>query len=157
MDFLQQWSAEIFKCAAGTELNIAYDVYAMTEVTTKYLLRQLEFRIQRLFNCFLHGDYKMRCRFLQFAEEDFRKLVDKLDELQMYYDIKTKRGRVNTYRIERRKRNERDEKEKQQDLEAVLEYEKSLNALSDKCIPYGFPDTQMMSSLKSCFYFPEVF
>ncbi|XP_065354765.1 uncharacterized protein LOC135949207 [Calliphora vicina] len=139
MDFLQQWSAHIFKCSVSSDLQVAYDVYATTETSTKYIMRQLEFRIQRLYNCFIFGNYETRCQFLRKPESDFEKLFAKLDELQQYFDIKIKRGRVTNDRSSRRRR--------QQDGT-------NHNALYDKCIPYGFPDIQMMSSLKTCFYFP---
>lgn len=139
MDFLQQWSAEVFKCAASTDLNVVYDVYATSETTTKYIMRQLEFRIQRLYNCFLFGGYEMRCQFLRNPEQDFEKLLAKLDELQQYFDIKIKRGRVTINRSRRRRRRD----------------ESTLSVIADKCIPNGFPDTQMANSLKTCFYLPN--
>lgn len=141
MDFLQQWSAHIFKCATSKELQIAYDVYATTETGTKHIMRQLEFRIQRLYNCFIFGNYEIRCQFLRKPEEDFEKLFAKLDELQQYFDIKIKRGRVTINRSNIRRRRQLDES--------------NYSAIYDKCIPYGFPDVQMMSSLKTCFYFPN--
>lgn len=143
MHFLQKWSVEIFQCAAGHQLDVAYDVYAMTDVITSYILRQLEFRIQRLFNCFLFGKYEIRCRFLKHPEKDFKKLHSKLDELQFYYDIKIKHGKVPLSR-QRKRRNE------------VQGYNEDLNEVEkfsgDKCIPYGFPESQMFNSFKSCFH-----
>lgn len=135
MEFLQQWSAQIFKCSASHDLQVAYDVYAATETITKYVMRQLEFRIQRLYNCFISGNYLMRCQFLSNPEQDFEKLFAKLDELQQYLDIKIKRGRVTINRSIRRRREQYD----------VI--------FSDKCIPYGFPNIQMWGSLKMCFHF----
>ncbi|KAM7360713.1 uncharacterized protein ACRADG_007167 [Cochliomyia hominivorax] len=142
MDFLQQWSAHIFKCTTSNNLQIVYDVYATTETSTKYIMRQLEFRIQRLYNCFIFGNYEIRCQFLRKPEEDFEKLFAKLDELQQYFDIKIKRGLVTVNRSNRRRRQEDD-----------INYHEN----NDKCIPYGFPDVQMTSSLKTCFYFPLKF
>ncbi|KAI8114746.1 hypothetical protein FF38_04441 [Lucilia cuprina] len=138
LDFLQQWSAHIFKCAASSNLHVAYDVYATTETSTKYIMRQLEFRIQRLYNCFIFGNYELRCQFLRKPEIDFEKLFAKLDELQQYFDIKIKGGRVTNDRSGRRRRQQDETKN-----------------IYDKCIPYGFPDIQMTTSLKTCFYFPN--
>ncbi|XP_068156461.1 uncharacterized protein [Drosophila tropicalis] len=141
MDFLQLYSAQIFKCAADHELNIAYDVYAMAETNAKYIMRQLEFRIQRLFNCFLFKSYQIRCQFLLNAEQDFEKLFSKLEELETYFDIKTKRGRVSALRLRRNLQNEND----------IME---SRVEIAD-CLPKDFPHGQMQKDLKSCFYFVD--
>lgn len=132
MDFLQHWSAQIFRCVDDKKLNIVYDVYATTETSTKYIMRQLEFRIQRLYNCFIFGNYEMRCQFLRKPEHDFEPLFAKLEELQQYFDIKIKKGRVSINRTRRRRH--------QQEF-------------NDKCMPYDFPHTQMTSDLKKCFNF----
>lgn len=131
MEFLQRWSAQIFKCAADKNLYTVYDVYATTEMFTKYIMRQLEFRIQRLYNCFIFGNYQIRCQYLRKPEQDFEKLFAKLDELQQYIDIKIKKGRVSINRSRRRRHQQK---------------------LHDKCIPHGFPHSQMPNDLRTCFY-----
>lgn len=133
-EFLQFWSAEIFKCTTTVNLNIAYDVYATTETTARYVVRQLEFRIQRLYNCFIFGSHTIRCQFLRYPEHDFESLFTKLDDLQQYYDIKIKKGRVMIHRFQRR-----------QAVELPSE------AIHQKCITPGFPDIHMKDTLKSCF------
>ncbi|XP_026839975.1 uncharacterized protein LOC113564898 [Drosophila persimilis] len=140
MDFLQYHSAQVFKCAAGRELNVAYDVYAMTKINAKYIMRQLEFRIQRLFNCFIFKKYEIRCQFLQNAERDFESLFNKLEELEMYLDIKTKQGRASDLRFHRQSYIQHD------DVTT-----KSTEPLSD-CLPPNFPFSQIKSELRSCFY-----
>ncbi|XP_037955580.1 uncharacterized protein LOC119685387 [Teleopsis dalmanni] len=134
MDFLQEWSAEIFKCATQ-EHSTAYDIYALTIVTTKFILQQLEHRIQRLFNCFMFGHYKIRCRFLYFVEQDFKLLLLKLNELQIYYDFKIKTGHGTTF----------------QNLKSETTGEIQTVQERLDCIPYGFPELQMQSDLKKCF------
>ncbi|XP_022233260.2 uncharacterized protein LOC111081487 [Drosophila obscura] len=140
MDFLQYHSAQVFKCAAGHELKVAYDVYAMTKINSKYIMRQLEFRIQRLFNCFIFKSYEIRCQFLQNAEKDFESLFSKLEELEMYLDIKTKQGRASDLRFHRQSNRRYD------DVTT-----KSTELLSD-CLPNDFPYSQIKSELRSCFY-----
>ncbi|XP_034665694.1 uncharacterized protein LOC117899639 [Drosophila subobscura] len=139
MDFLQYHSAQVFKCAAGHELNVAYDVYAVTKTNAKYIMRQLEFRIQRLFNCFIFKSYEIRCQFLQNAERDFESLFSKLEELEMYLDIKTKQGRASNLRFHRQRQIRYDD--------ATT---KSTEPLSD-CLPNDFPYNQIKSELRSCF------
>ncbi|KAH8417411.1 hypothetical protein KR222_010691 [Zaprionus bogoriensis] len=137
MEFLQQYSAEIFKCAVSQKLTTAYDVYSMTELTSKYVMRQLEFRIQRIFNCIYFGNFEIRCKFLQNAEEDFKALSDKLEDLETFYDIKTKNGRVSALRLRRQSNNS----EKTDDTKTHVD-----------CIPQDFPHRQMHESLRQCFY-----
>ncbi|XP_017849079.1 uncharacterized protein LOC108604225 [Drosophila busckii] len=138
MEFLQFYSAQIFKCAAGSELTTAYDVFAMTEMTGKYIIQQLEFRIQRIFNCLLFGNYEIRCTFLKDAEQDFQPLLNKIDELKIFYDIRIKHGRVSAYRLTRR---------------GTQIYTEAFDDVTNepKCLPDNFPHNQMQSSLKSCF------
>lgn len=137
VEFLQLYSAQIFKCTAGHKLSVAFDVFAMTELTSKYVMHQLEFRIQRLFNCFYFGNYEVRCKFLQNAESDFEVLFNKIEELEIYYDIKTKNGRVSSLRL-RRRRN--------------IENDSNVPRAHYDCIPNEFPLGQMHNSLKQCFY-----
>lgn len=135
VDFLQFWSTEIFKCASRKDLSVAYDVYATTETTTTHIMRQLEFRIQRLYNCFIFGGYQIRCTFLYNPERDFHALFSKLEDLQQYLDIKIKRGRIQVARTRL--------------LSEGQKYEKTYK----QCIPKKFPENQMADSLKQCFYF----
>ncbi|KAH8380167.1 hypothetical protein KR009_009298 [Drosophila setifemur] len=141
VDFLHHHSAQIFKCAAMDKLNVAYDVFAVTKINLKYVMKELEFRVQRLFNCFIFGSYAIRCRFLNNAERDFENLFSKLGELEMYLDIKTKNGRVSASRLRRRRRSWFDN--------GVAKKPSSL----DDCISSDFPRSQMSSDLKACFYF----
>ncbi|XP_030081616.1 uncharacterized protein LOC111598610 [Drosophila hydei] len=138
MEFLKHYSDQIFKCAVGRGLDIAFDVFAMTELTSKYVMRQLEFRIQRLFNCLYLGSYEIRCKFLQNAEKDFEMLFTKIEELEIFYDIKIKNGRVSSLRQRRQAHIEED----------------ATNSVKahDNCIPEDFPRSQMHKSLKLCFY-----
>ncbi|XP_017874727.1 PREDICTED: uncharacterized protein LOC108621750 [Drosophila arizonae] len=138
MEFLKHYSDQIFKCAAGRGLNVAFDVFAMTELTSKYIMRQLEFRIQRLFNCLYLGSYEIRCKFLLNAEKDFEMLFTKIEELEIFYDLRMKNGRVSALRQRRQNHIE----------EAAPTGVKAL----DNCIPLDFPRSQMHKSLKQCFY-----
>lgn len=138
MEFLQQFSAEIYKCTVSQKLNTAYDVFSITELTSVYIMRQLEFRIQRIFNCFYFGNFEIRCKFLQNAEEDFEILFSQLEDLETYYDIKTKKGRASALRLRRQsntKETSADEPKAHVD-----------------CIPADFPRRQMHATLKQCFY-----
>ncbi|XP_032597726.1 uncharacterized protein LOC116806047 [Drosophila grimshawi] len=143
MEFLQLYSAQIFKCAAGHDLTVALDVFAMTEITSKYIMRQLEFRIQRLCNCFLFGNYEIRCKFLKNAERDFELLFSKLEELETYFDLKMKKGLVSSRRFRRRSQVEN------RDFES--------NRVHNHCIPVDFPQGQMNKSLKQCFYTIKIY
>lgn len=136
MEFLQLYSAQIFRCAVAHDLIVAFDVFAMTELTSKYIMRELEFRIQRLFNCFYFGSYEIRCKFLQNAERDFELLFSKIEDLEIYYDIKTNHGRVTALRLRRQSYSEEDP---------------STPGYID-CIPKDFPLGQMHNTLISCFY-----
>lgn len=138
MEFLQQFSAELFKCTVSGKLNTAYDVYSITELTSKHIMRQLEFRIERIFNCIYFGNFEIRCKFLQNAEEDFEILFNQLEDLETFYDIKTKKGRVSALRLRR-----------QANINETSSTEPK--ALID-CIPADFPRRQMHESLKQCFY-----
>uniref|UniRef100_A0A1I8P270 Uncharacterized protein n=1 Tax=Stomoxys calcitrans TaxID=35570 RepID=A0A1I8P270_STOCA len=133
VDFLQLWSTEIFKCASTKELNIAYDVYATTETTAKHIMRQLEFRIQRLYNCFIFGGYQIKCKFLRDPDVDFEPLFAKLDELQQYLDIKIKMGRISLYRSHR-------------NADELVS-----TKVQEQCIPLDFPQKHMMESLNQCY------
>ncbi|XP_061389137.1 uncharacterized protein LOC133324307 [Musca vetustissima] len=135
VDFLQLWSTEIFKCASTKDLGTVYDVYATSETTTRHIMRQLEFRIQRLYNCFIFGGYQTRCTFLHNPEQDFQALLAKLDDLQQYLDIKIKRGRIPVSRTRRQSE------------------ERKLEKPYMQCIPNDFPESQMTEALKQCFYF----
>lgn len=134
IDFLQMWSTEIFKCASTKDLTIAYDVYATTETIAKHFMCQLEFRIQRLFNCFIFGGYQFRCKFVRYPDKDFHGLFAKLEELQQYLDIKIKKGRIPLYSSQRNSSEQKSETAHKQ------------------CIPDNFPETKMSESLKQCFY-----
>ncbi|XP_064544427.1 uncharacterized protein LOC135432626 [Drosophila montana] len=138
MEFCQLYSSQIFKCAAGHGLDVAFDVFAITELTSKYVMLQLEFRIQRLFNCFYFGNYEIRCKFLQNAERDFEILFSKIEELEIFFDTKIKNGRVSALRVRRQAQIE----------EGAFTGVKSYDA----CIPKDFPHRQMHQSLKLCFY-----
>ncbi|XP_017029108.1 uncharacterized protein [Drosophila kikkawai] len=137
VDFLQHHSAKIFECAAGHNLELTYDVYAVTKLNVKYIMKQLEFRIQRLFNCFIFGSYAIQCTFLNNADRDFENLFIKLAELEMYLDIKTKTGLVSVLR--RRRGRDADEFTK-------------ADSIIDKCLLNDFPRNQISNRLKGCFY-----
>jgi len=139
VDFLQHHSAKVFKCADGDNLHLVYDVYSVTKLNVKYIMTQLEFRIQRLFNCFKNKSFTTRCKFLYSAERDFKTLFSKLADLEMYLDVKTKKGNVSALRF-RRTATRHDN---------TLKSETTL----DDCIPIGFPHSQMSFNLKTCFYF----
>ncbi|KAH8288960.1 hypothetical protein KR044_009682 [Drosophila immigrans] len=138
MEFLQPCSAKVFKCTTDAKLDVVFDVFAMTQLTNKYVMRQLEFRIQRLFNCFYFGNYEIRCKFLENAERDFETLFNKIYDLEIYYDIKTKNGRVSPLRLRR---------------QSYQYNEEDTNALGvhTDCIPKDFPLSKMRKSLKNCF------
>ncbi|XP_051862435.1 uncharacterized protein LOC132784680 [Drosophila nasuta] len=137
-EFLQPYSAKVFKCTTDAKLDVVFDVFAMTELTSKYIMRQLEFRIQRLFNCFYFGNYEIRCKFLQHADRNFEILFNKIEELEIYYDIKTNNGRVSAFRLRRQSNSYNEE-----DTDALK--------IHTKCIPKNFPLSEMHTSLKSCF------
>jgi len=175
MHFLLHWSDKIFKCSVGSELNVAYDTFAITELVIKYIMRELEFRIQRLYNCFLFGDYRIRCRFLQNPSKDFSKLFSKLEELQTYYDIKIRGGRIlanRQYFPQRRRRSkidvetvhinfqmdndENDINDTKIELKPIYNNNNYNNNI-DSCLPSNFPYEPIINSnLKNCFYFPEL-
>ncbi|XP_030371069.1 uncharacterized protein LOC115621544 [Scaptodrosophila lebanonensis] len=142
MEFSQNYSSQIFKCAAGNDLNTAADIFSITILNAKYIMRQLEFRIQQIFNCFVFGKYKIRCRFLYNAERDFQQLFMKLEELESYYAIRKKSGRT-LARVRRMGQF--------QETPRAINVQNSEKLL--KCIPPNFPVAQMPSSLRSCFYF----
>ncbi|KAL9890897.1 uncharacterized protein ACN427_009696 [Glossina fuscipes fuscipes] len=151
MDFLQQWSAVIFKCKTATDLNTAYDVYTISETTSRHVMKQLEFRMQRLYNCLASRDYRIRCQFLRNPERDFSKLFLKLDELQQYFDIKIKRGRVNS---NRKRRSDFSEDHKSVELKLKIPLNRdyiSTAGNENKCIPIDFPYKYMSTNLKKCF------
>uniref|UniRef100_A0A1A9UN46 Uncharacterized protein n=1 Tax=Glossina austeni TaxID=7395 RepID=A0A1A9UN46_GLOAU len=153
MDFLQQWSAIIFKCTTATDLNTAYDVYTTSETTSRHVMKQLEFRMQRLHNCLASRDYRIRCQFLRNPEKDLSKLFIKLDELQQYFDIKIKRGRVNS---NRKRRSDISEGHKSVGLKFKMQINREHNSTADnenKCIPVDFPYEYMSTNLKKCFDF----
>uniref|UniRef100_A0A6P4E6J6 Uncharacterized protein LOC108040572 n=1 Tax=Drosophila rhopaloa TaxID=1041015 RepID=A0A6P4E6J6_DRORH len=138
-DFLQYYSAQIFKCAAVDQLNFAYDIYAVTEINVKYIIKQLEFRIQRIFNCFMIKSFTIRCKFLNSAERDLENLFIKLNELEMYLDVKIKKRSVSDP-IFRQK---------------TTWHENTRKFIStiDDCLPIDFPRSQMSTDLKECFFF----
>ncbi|XP_017010336.2 uncharacterized protein [Drosophila takahashii] len=139
VDFLQQHSAQIFKCSAGDNLNMVYDVYSVTKLNVKYIMVQLEFRIQRLYNCFFNTNFSIRCKFLKSAEGDFKHLLNKLADLEMYLDVKTKKNNFSALRLQRK----------------ATWYKNTLKSAStlDDCLPNGFPHSQMSMDLKKCFNF----
>ncbi|KAH8249818.1 hypothetical protein KR038_002250 [Drosophila bunnanda] len=136
VDFLKHHSAKIFECAAGHNLKLTYDVYAVTKLNVKYIMKQLEFRIHRLFNCFIFGNYEIQCTFLNNAERDFEHLFSKLAELDMYLDIKTKMGWVSLLRH-------------RQGSDAIVT--KDVPTL-DNCLSNDFPRNEISKRLKDCFY-----
>ncbi|XP_039968710.1 uncharacterized protein LOC126764092 [Bactrocera neohumeralis] len=138
-EFLQKWSTQIYKCATETRLQTVYNVFSITKVAVKYLMQQLEFKMQRLFNCFICKEYSIKCNFLRFPENDFEKLFNILKELQIYYDIEINRGRVESRRIQRSENIIR------------LSEKKNVNASKKNCLPFGFPTNQMRNDLKVCF------
>ncbi|XP_054738932.1 uncharacterized protein LOC129244985 [Anastrepha obliqua] len=137
-EFLQKWSTQIYNCATSSRLEMVYDVYAMTETVIKHVMRQLEFKMQRLFNCFTLDGYIIKCSFLRNAERDFEELFTVLRDLQTYYDIAVNQGRVE---IKRKRRSET----------LLPSSENESDAQKLKCIPYGFPENEMLTSLKMCF------
>ncbi|KQS44462.1 uncharacterized protein LOC26526262 [Drosophila erecta] len=139
INFLQHQSSQIFKCAALDNLNIVYDVYSVTKLNIKYIMRQLEFRIQRLFNCLLYKSLTLQCKLLKSAEQDLRILFSNLAELDMFLDIKTKKGRALALRYRREK--------------TWINNQINFEPKPDDCLPIGFPNTQMSTDLKECFYF----
>ncbi|KAH8359867.1 hypothetical protein KR093_009252 [Drosophila rubida] len=138
MEFLKPCSAKVFRCATDTKLDVVFDVFAMTELTSKYIMHQLEFRIQRLFNCFYFGNYEIRCKFLQNAEHDFEILFNSIEDLEIYYDIKTKNGRVSALRLRRHSNSNIEE-----DTTGLRVY--------NNCLPRDFPQSEMSNSLINCF------
>ncbi|XP_033160736.1 uncharacterized protein LOC117141418 isoform X1 [Drosophila mauritiana] len=132
-------SSQIFKCATLDNLNIIYDVYSVTKLNIKYIVRQLEFRIQRLFNCLMYNSLNLQCKLLKSAEQDLKTLFRNLAELDMFIDIKTKKGRAAALRFRRGNTWNNN----QIKLEPNPNY----------CLPIGFPNTQMSTELKECFYF----
>ncbi|XP_032575222.1 uncharacterized protein LOC116801205 [Drosophila sechellia] len=139
VNFLQNQSSQIFKCATLDNLNIIYDVYSVTKLNIKYIIRQLEFRIQRLFNCLMYNSLNLQCKLLKSAEQDLKTLFRNLAELDMFIDIKTKKGRAAALRFRRGNTWNNN----QIKLEPNQNY----------CLPIGFPNTQMSTELKECFYF----
>lgn len=131
-EFLQKWSTQIYKCATETRLQTVYNVFSMTKVGVKYLMQQLEFKMQRLFNCFIFKEYSIKCNFLRSPESDFEKLFTILKELQIYYDREINSGRVESRRIQRSEK-------------------KYIDSSKNNCIPFGYPINQMPNSLKICF------
>lgn len=138
-EFLQKWSAQIYKCITESRLQTVYNVFAMTKIWVKYLMQQLEFKMQRLFNCFIFKEYDIKCNYLHYAESDFEELFTILKELQIYYDIEINRGRVESRKIKR-----------SEDFIRLSE-NKNLDTSQSNCIPFGFPRNQMLSTLKICF------
>ncbi|KAH8241724.1 hypothetical protein KR032_007545 [Drosophila birchii] len=136
-DFLQHHSAKIFECTAGHNLKLTYDVYAVTKLNVKYIMKQLEFRIQRLFKCFIFGSYATQCTFLNNADLDFEPLFSKLAELDMYLDIKTKTGRVSVLR--HRRGSDADE------------FSNDVPILNN-CLLNDFPQNEISNRLKDCFH-----
>ncbi|XP_075147181.1 uncharacterized protein LOC142221353 [Haematobia irritans] len=130
IDSLQLWSTKIFKCASSKDLANAYDIYSTTESTIRQIMSQLEFRIQRLYNCFIFGGYQVKCKFLRIPDRDFHPLFTKLDELQQYLDIKTKKGRIPSYRYNN---NETYESSKE-----------------EECMPMNLHNNQLVKTLKQC-------
>ncbi|XP_017062227.2 uncharacterized protein LOC108102086 [Drosophila ficusphila] len=138
LDFLQHHSAQIFRCATGDKLNIVYDVYAVTKLNVKYIMRQLEFRIQRLLNCLIFKSFIIQCNFLTSAEKDLENLFNKLFELEMYLDGKTKKGSILASRLLRRN----------------IWYDSSIQSQSSlkDCLPRDFPRGQMSTELTKCLF-----
>ncbi|KAH8285928.1 hypothetical protein KR054_007389 [Drosophila jambulina] len=136
-DFIQHHSAKIFECAAGQNLKLTYDVYAVTKLNVKYIIKQLEFRIQRLFSCFIFGSYAIQCTFLNNADRDFEHLFNKLADLEMYLDIKKKKDWVSVLRH-------------RQGSDAG-EYTKAFPTL-ENCLSNDFPRSQISNRLQDCFY-----
>ncbi|XP_012156601.1 uncharacterized protein LOC105664794 [Ceratitis capitata] len=137
-EFLQKWSIQIYTCATNSRLEAVYNVFAMTEIAIKHIIRQQEFKVQRIFNCFLFPGCNIKCNFLRYAENDFQELFTIVQDLQTYYDIQINRGRVKSRRIERS-----EEILHLNDLEVIDS--------TEQCIPYGFPENYMLSNLKLCF------
>ncbi|XP_020809826.1 uncharacterized protein LOC110185387 [Drosophila serrata] len=137
VDFLKHHSAKLFECAAGNNLELTYDIYAVTKLNVKFIMKQLEFRIQRLFNCFIFGSYAIQCTFLNNADRDFENLFSKLAELDMYLDIKTKMGRVSVLR----RRRESDAVQFTEDVPTLV-----------NCLSNDFPQNDISNSLKDCYY-----
>ncbi|KAH8344905.1 hypothetical protein KR067_010601 [Drosophila pandora] len=140
-DFLHHHSARIFKCATADKLQIAFDLYSVTKINAKYIVKQLEFRIQRLLNCINFGSYSIRCPFLNNAEGDFETLFNKLSELELYLNIKMKKSGIFVTNIRNHNVNS--------DLRKLPYLESSQQA----CLLNDFPYNQMSKQLKECFYF----
>ncbi|XP_050746178.1 uncharacterized protein LOC122818539 [Drosophila biarmipes] len=136
VEFLQHYSAKVFKCAAGDNLQVVYDVYSVTKLNVKYIMAQLEFRIQRLFNCFMNRSFTTRCKFVFSAERDFRILFSKLADLEIYLHVKTKKDSFLALRFRRK---------------ATMQ-DNTLKSTINNCIPIGFPHSQMSFDLNKCFY-----
>lgn len=140
-DFLHHHSARIFKCATADKLQIAFDLYSVTKINAKYIVKQLEFRIQRLLKCIHFGSYSIRCSFLNNAEGDFENLFNKLSELQHYLNIRMKKSGVYTTKMQNRSVNG--------DLRKLPNQDSSRQS----CLLNDFPYNQMSKQLKECFYF----
>ncbi|XP_055907285.1 uncharacterized protein LOC129942396 [Eupeodes corollae] len=120
-EFLWQSAGEVIQCA-NSRLHITYDIFSITKLATYHILKMLEHRVQKIYNCFMFGNYSFRCRFVKNAETDFEKLHTRLDDLQMYNE----KQRRKIYRSRQRG--------------GFL-----------RCIPLNFPDGQITESLRSCY------
>ncbi|KAH8250846.1 hypothetical protein KR026_000500 [Drosophila bipectinata] len=141
-DFLHHHSARLFKCATADKLQIAFDMYSVTKINAKYIVKQLEFRIQRLLNCINFGSFSIRCQFLNNAEGDFENLFNKLSELELYLNIKIKKSGISVTKME----NTHDSVNRDLQLPTP-------NSFGQSCLLNNFPYNQMSKQLKECFYF----
>ncbi|XP_017067703.2 uncharacterized protein LOC108105569 [Drosophila eugracilis] len=137
VDFLQHHSAQLFKCAAENNLNMVYDVYSVTKLNVKYIMKELEFRVQLLFNCFMYRSFAIRRKFLKNVEKDLKNVFNKITELEMYLDVRTKNGSYSALKFRQET--------------TIYDTIKSETTIKD-CLPIGFPHSQMSAKLKECFY-----
>lgn len=126
--FLLNWTKQIFKCATS-KIRVIYDVFAVSKYTSFDVIKILEHKIQKVFNCLRFDKYEFRCRFLKNSEIDFNKLITRMEELEMFLE---KQRRKMYWNMQNQKLNK---------------------IVSFNCIPEKFPDKQMAESLRSCFYF----
>lgn len=134
--FLHKWTRQIFKCATS-KIRVIYDVFAVAKYTTYDIVKMLEHRIHKVYNCLQFDKHEFRCRFMQNPENDFDKLIARLDELEMFLEKQRRRMYWN------------------------IQNQKPNKIVNFNCVPEKFPDTQMEESMRLCFYsFPyegEVF
>lgn len=125
--FLHKWTRQIFKCATS-KIRVIYDVFAVSKYTTYGIIKMLEHRIQKVYSCLQFDKYEFRCRFMRNPENDFDKLIARLDELEMFLEKQRRRMYWN------------------------IQNQKPNKIVNFNCVPEKFPDTQMAESMRLCFY-----